>query len=75
MQRIPSGEIMEHLADGTTTSRQNGHVHKPIFKWSDGAITKSKKTKFGSPPAGTAQLVVCVAGIYASLYAPLANFV
>ena len=75
MQRIPSGEVMEHLADGTTTSRQNGNVHKPIFKWSDGAITMSKKSKLGSPPAGTVQLVVCVAGIYASLYAPLASLV
>lgn len=75
MQRIPSGEVMEHLADCTTTSGQNRNVHKPIFKWSDGAIAKSKKTKLGSPPAGTGQLVVCVAGIYASLYAPLANSV
>jgi hypothetical protein len=60
---------MESLANGTVTSRQNGTAHKPSFKWSDGAIARSKKTAFASSGAGTIQLVVCIAGIYASLYA------
>jgi hypothetical protein len=60
---------MESLSNGTVTSRQNGHAQKPNFKWSDGAIARSKKTTFASSGAGTVQLVVCIAGIYASLYA------
>lgn len=69
MQRIPSGEVMESLANGAVTSKQKETARKSNFKWSDGAIAKSRKTTFGSSGPGTIQLVVCVAGIYASLYA------
>jgi hypothetical protein len=72
MQRIPSGEVMSSLsslANGTTTNRHTANGRKPVFKWSDGAIAKSKKTSFGSTGGSKTQLVICVAGIYASLYA------
>lgn len=68
MQRIPSGEIMESLANGTATSKQTSNARKPVFRWSEKAISKSKKTTFGFSGAGKLQLVICVAGIYASLY-------
>jgi hypothetical protein len=70
MQRIPSGEVMESLANGQATIKQTGNAREAAFQWSNGAIAKSKKTTFGSTGAGTIQLVICVAGIYASLYAP-----
>lgn len=69
MQRQPSGEIMDSHTSGSTTSRQTANARKPIFKWSDGAIAKSKTTSFGSTGGSKTQLVICVAGIYASLYA------
>lgn len=77
VQRIPSGEVMESLANGTVTSRQSGNARKPVFKWSDGATAQSQKTTFVSSGAGKTQLVICVAGIYASLYGstePCINF-
>jgi hypothetical protein len=60
---------MESLSNGTVNNRQTANARKPVFKWSDGAIKKSKPI-YGSSAAGKTQLVICVAGIYASLYAP-----
>jgi hypothetical protein len=60
---------MHSLAHATSTSTQNGNLRKPVFKDSKGAIAKSNKTTFASSRAGKTQLVICVAGIYASLYA------
>ena len=54
---------MGTLVNGTIGSRQVGNARRSVFNPSGGAISKPKKT-------GTIQLVICVAGIYASLYAP-----
>lgn len=59
---------MNSLTNGTTTSKHASNAHRPIFKWSDGAIAKPKRTRFVSSRAGKTQLVICVAGIYVSLY-------
>lgn len=68
MQRIPSGEVMESLSgDGTADERRAAAGRDPTFNDPTGAFTKSMKASKARLGGATFQLMVCVAGIYASL--------
>ena len=69
MQRIPSGEIMQSPYDfqGVLQKPVNGHVHQPSAKTQRTPPKPSTTARSIAFEAGYIQLIVCVAGIYASL--------
>ena len=69
MQRIPSGEVMQSPSDFQTTPYKSLNGHAPELRAS--LERKPPKASFGARSSrsepGYLQLIVCVAGIYASL--------
>jgi hypothetical protein len=69
MQRIPSGEVMQSPYEFQAVLQKpvNGHVHRPSAKTQRTPPKSSAPARSTASEAGYIQLIVCVAGIYASL--------
>jgi hypothetical protein len=69
MQRIPSGEIMQSPYEFPDDLQKpvNGYVRQPSAKIQRTPPKSSAAAKSTASQAGYVQLIVCVAGIYASL--------
>jgi hypothetical protein len=69
MQRIPSGEVMQspYEFQAVLQTPVNGHVHQPSAKTQRPPPKSSATARSTASEAGYIHLIVCVAGIYASL--------
>ena len=75
MQRIPSGEVMQDPPDDprSQTPKSNGHLRVPSPRDVNGhlgsrTISQVQKQERGPSRGSFIELVICVGGIYASLY-------
>lgn len=71
LQRLPSSEIMEELPDEPVAKEQwmRGLPSKAVTSLANGAVQLPPMLSQALPdPPGLTQLVICVLGIYASLY-------
>jgi hypothetical protein len=69
MRRAASGQVMDSLSNGSVADKRSDYVCKSgPNPTEDHPAARPKNSGPTSSKAGILQLVVCVAGIYASLY-------
>ena len=75
MQRIPSGEVMLEPEDipAGHTNHGNDYAKVAANKLANGSPKPSKATTSTPHQHGITQLVICVSGIYVSLYGICCN--